>query len=99
MRGAPKVVPAAESVAQEAAQARTTLAAVTAPARGAAVAAAAAMPAPFTLVETMATVVMRNGEMANCVRVHGMVSLVGARSRANSQGDFACAKAAVLKTN
>ena len=60
---------------------------------------AAAMPAPFTLVETMATVVMRNGEMANCVRVHGMVALVGARSRANSQGDFACAKAAVLKTN
>lgn len=56
---------------------------------------AAAMPAPFTLVETMATVVMRNGE----VRVHGEVSLVGARSRANSQGDFACAKAAVLKTN
>ena len=56
---------------------------------------AAAMPAPFTNVETMANVVMRNGE----VRVHGEVSLVGARSRANSQGDFACAKAAVLKTN
>ena len=56
---------------------------------------AAAMPAPFTIVETMANVVMRNGE----VRVHGEVSLVGARSRANSQGDFACAKAAVLKTN
>ena len=53
---------------------------------------AAAMHAPFTVVETMATVVMRNGE----VRVHGMVSLVSARSRANSQGDFACAKAAVL---
>ena len=56
---------------------------------------AAAMPAPFTNVETMANVAMRNGE----VRVHGEVSLVGARSRANSQGDFACAKAAVLKTN
>ena len=56
---------------------------------------AAAMPAPFTNFETMANVAMRNGE----VRVHGEVSLVGARSRANSQGDFACAKAAVLKTN
>ena len=35
---------------------------------------AAAMPAPFTNVETMANVAMRNGE----VRVHGEVSLVGA---------------------
>ena len=65
---------------------------------------AAAMPAPFTFVDTMAIVEIRNvswylrGE--NTIRnVHGEVSLVGARSRANSQGDFACAKAAVLKTN